>query len=449
MIVGNNMLLYIDNNSRLAANRLLHHIRNILEHMGLHQASSGIYDKWIYLIIIALQSFLAMFVLSWLSNFLLKRILQHRKGAFWSTLYRSQLISHALWFLPPTSIHIMLPFAFEGSLLSSLQRVCVIALVWVMVGVSNTFATLLWDAFYEHSRMRGRPMKGILQIIHGVFIALGCIISVSILINRSPAALITGLGAFAAILLLIFKDTILGFVAGIQIAQYDMVRNDDWITIPGTIVDGVVTDVSLNTVKVRNYDNTLIMLPPYTLVSQPIQNWRGMKESGGRRIMQSIVVDLNSIHFCTPELIKRLSTHTIIANFIEKNSIAIYNPADDAGTHDALDNKHVGTNLALFRQYLTDYLTQHPDIQHQEMYTLMVRTLQPDSNGMPLQIYCFTNTTHWESYEIIQSQIMEYTVAMMPLFELYPFQNASARDYIAQSLVSQGYKPEDIGATGI
>jgi miniconductance mechanosensitive channel len=343
----------------------------------------------------------------------------------------------------------MLPFAFAGILLTSLQRMCMVALVWVFVSASNTFATLLWDAFYEHSRMRGRPMKGILQIIHGVFIALGCIITVSILINRSPTALITGLGAFAAILLLIFKDTILGFVAGIQLAQYDMVRNDDWITIPGTIVDGVVSDVSLNTVKVRNYDNTLIMLPPYTLVSQPIQNWRGMKESGGRRIMQSVVVDLNSIQFCTPELIKRLSTHSFITDFINHNGIITYDPMSDTTAHEALDNKHVGTNLALFRQYLTNYLTRHPDIQHQETYTLMVRTLQPDGNGIPLQIYCFTNTTHWESYEIIQSQIMEYTIAMMPLFELYPFQNASARDYIAQSLVSQGYKPEDIGATGI
>ena len=442
------MLLYIDNNSRRAANRLLHHIHDILEHMGLHQASSGIYDKWIYLIIIVVGSFLVMFVLSRLTNFILQRILQHRKGAFWNNLYQSQLISHLLWFIPPTSIHVMLPFAFYGSQLIYLQRMCIITLVWVLIAAANTFISLLWDAFYEHSRMRGRPMKGILQIIHGIFIALGCIISVSILINRSPTALITGLGAFAAILLLIFKDTILGLVAGIQIAQYDMVRNNDWITIPGTIVDGTVTDVSLNTVKVRNYDNTLIMLPPYTLISQPIQNWRGMKESGGRRIMQSVIIDLNSIQFCTPELVARISTHPTIAHFIEQNGIAIYNPTADASPHEALSSNQAGTNLALFRLYLTNYLTHHPDIQH-EGYTLMVRTLQPNGDGMPLQLYCFTNTTHWESYEIIQSQIMEYTVAMMPLFELYPFQNASGRYYIAQSLVSMGHSPQEIGATGI
>lgn len=442
------MLLYIDNNSGSVAHELLQDIRDILALMGLHNASSGIYDKWIYFAVVVIGSFLAMFVLSKLSSFVLQHILQHRKGAFWNNLYQSQFITRLLWLIPPISMHLMLPFAFAGVLLTSLQRMCMIALVWVMVCATNTFISLLWEAFYQHSRMRDRPMKGILQIIHGVFIALGCIITVSILINRSPTALITGLGAFAAILLLIFKDTILGFVAGIQLAQYDMVRNGDWITIPGTIVDGVVSDVSLNTVKVRNYDNTLIMLPPYTLVSQPIQNWRGMKESGGRRIMQSIIIDLYSVQFCTPALMARLFTHAVITEFVEQNGIIIYDPLSDTAPHEALDNKHVGTNLALFRQYLTHYLTQHPDIQHQG-YTLMTRTLQPDGNGIPLQLYCFTNTTHWESYEIIQSHIMEYTVAIMPLFELHPFQNASARDYIAQSLVSQGYKPEEIGAIGM
>lgn len=353
-----------------------------------------------------------------------------------------------LWFIPPASIHLMLPFAFGGIQLIYLQRLCIIVLVWVCVSVINTFIALLWDTLYRRSRMRDRPMKGLVQIVHGFFIALGCIITVSTLINRSPTALITGLGAFAAILLLIFKDTILGFVAGIQLAQYDMVRNGDWITIPGTIVDGVVCDVSLNTVKVRNYDNTMIMLPPYTLVSQPIQNWRAMQESGGRRIMQSVVVDINSVQFCTPELMERLLAHAFIVDFIEKSGVTIYNPLSDKTAHEALDNKFIGTNMALLRYFLTCYLSQHPDIQHSG-YTLMIRTLQPEGNGIPLQIYCFSNTTHWESYEIIQSQILEYTVAVMPMFELYPFQNASARDYIAQSLVSQGYKPDEIGATGI
>lgn len=442
------MLYLINNNSHLSVGALLEHIRHILMRMGLHHAADGRYDGWIYLVLAVLLSFAAMYILDKATGYILQRILQQRKAAFIEALYQSHIITQILWFIPPGCIHLVLPYVFDGIVLTILQRVCIVVLVWVMINAINTIITLLWNVLYARSRMHNRPMKGILQIVHGVCIALGCIVTVSILIDRSPTVLITGLGAFAAVLMLIFKDSILGLVAGVQLSQYDMVRNDDWITIPGTIVDGVVVDVSLNTVKVRNYDNTLIMLPPYTLISVPIQNWRGMKESGGRRIMQSVIVDINSIQFCSEELMQRISQHQFIADFIAKKGIKTYYPANDAIPKEVLSNNSVGTNMMLFRYYLTDYLMQHPDIQH-EGYTLMVRTLQPVADGMPIQIYCFTTTTHWESYEFIQSQIMEYIVAIMPLFELYPFQNASGREYIAQSLIAQGYKPGDIGATGI
>ena len=442
------MLYLINNNSHLSVGALLEHIRHILMRMGLHHAADGRYDGWIYLVLAVLLSFAAMYILDKATGYILQRILQQRKAAFIEALYQSHIITQILWFIPPGCIHLVLPYVFDGIVLTILQRVCIVVLVWVMINTINTIITLLWNVLYARSRMHNRPMKGILQIVHGVCIALGCIVTVSILIDRSPTVLITGLGAFAAVLMLIFKDSILGLVAGVQLSQYDMVRNDDWITIPGTIVDGVVVAVSLNTVKVRNYDNTLIMLPPFTLISVPIQNWRGMKESGGRRIMQSVIVDINSIQFCSEELMQRISQHQFIADFIAKKGIKTYHPANDAIPKEVLSNNSVGTNMMLFRYYLTDYLMQHPDIQH-EGYTLMVRTLQPVADGMPIQIYCFTTTTHWESYEFIQSQIMEYIVAIMPLFELYPFQNASGREYIAQSLIAQGYKPSDIGATGM
>lgn len=432
------------NDPRNLAHRLLDGIREGLAHMGLADAIDGRYDKWIYFVVIILASLLVMYLLRIVAGFILQRIAQHRKAAFIREIVDSHIVPRSLWLIPPAGLHVMLPFAFGGNTttLDYLQRICGVAIVVVLVNILNTLATIFWHTFYDNSRLRNRPMKGILQIIHGIFIALGCIISVSIIINRSPTVLITGLGAFAAVLMLIFKDSILGFVAGIQLAQYDMVRNGDWITIPGTIVNGVVTDVSLNTVKVRNYDNTTIMLPPYTLISQPIQNWRGMKESGGRRIMQSIIIDLNTIQFCTEELFAKLSSKPIIGNYIESNHITTHPQQPDGTPLDALAADSVETNLGLFRQYILHYLSTHPDIQH-DGYTLMVRTLEPDMNGIPLQIYCFTTTTHWESYEVIQSQIMEYIAAILPMFDLYPFQNASGRDYIAQSLIAQGYSPED------
>ena len=430
--------------ARDVAHRLLQSIREGLAHIGLADAIDGRYDKWIYLVIIVAALFLAMYLLRWVVGFVLHRIARHRKAAFVRELVDSRIASRILWMLPPGGLHIMLPFAFAGSTttLDYLQRICGVAIIIVLVSILNTLATIFWHTFYDNSRLRNRPMKGILQIVHGIIIALGCIIAVSVLINRSPTVLITGLGAFAAVLMLIFKDSILGFVAGIQLAQYDMVRNGDWITIPGTIVNGVVVDVSLNTVKVKNYDNTTIMLPPYTLISQPIQNWRGMKESGGRRIMQSIIIDLNTIQFCSQRLIDRLSEQAFLRDFMEKCNIGVYAPAENAVPQDALSASSTETNLGIFRRYILHYLSVHPDIQH-EGYTLMVRTLEPDMNGIPLQIYCFTTTTHWESYEIIQSQIMEYIAAVLPMFDLYPFQNASGRDYIAQSLIAQGYSPED------
>ena len=425
------------------AHKLLLKIREGLSHIGLSHALDGVYDKWIYLVIVVVCALVMVFVLQYVVLYLLKRLSDHHRMAFIDEIINSQLIARTLWIIPPLAVHIMLPFAFDTTKLlhDYLQRVCNIFIVCVVVNSINTFITILWNIFYTHSKLRNRPIKGVLQIVHGVIIACGCIISVSIFIDKTPTVLFTGLGAFAAVLMLIFKDTILGFVAGIQIVQYDMVRNGDWITLPGTIVDGVVTDVSLNTVKVRNYDNTTIMLPPYTLVSQPLQNWRGMSESGGRRIMQSIVIDLNSIQFCNDSLMQKLSTQPIIKDFISNGKITTYNPLEGGAPLDALRTDSVETNLGLFRMFLWQYLLQHPDIQHTG-YTLLVRTLEPDTNGIPLQIYCFTTTTRWEQYEIIQSQIMEYIAAILPLFELFPFQNASARDYILQSLVSQGYKPK-------
>lgn len=416
------------------AQGVLESIRLALTHIGLHDAIDGRYDKWIYCVIILATSIVIMLLLRMITGYIMRRISQYKRATFVRDLYNSHFISRLLWLIPPVGVHIMLPYAFTDTTHTLLQRLCNIAIVTIFVYAINTLISVLWDTFYQRSKLRNRPMKGVVQIIHGIIIALGCIISVSILINRSPTTLITGLGAFAAVLMLIFKDTILGFVAGIQLAQYDMVRNGDWITIPGTIVDGIVCDVSLNTVKVRNYDNTTVMLPPYTLISQPLQNWRGMKEAGGRRIMRSIIIDADAITFCTDEMIEKLKSHPHIAQFIADNNITLINPLDTSTATDVSPTDIVETNMGLLRRYLRYYLQHHPRIQ-QEGFTTLVRTLEPEVNGIPLQLYCFTNTTHWEEYEIIQSQVIEYVTSILPLFGLYMFQNASSRDYLEQARI--------------
>lgn len=424
------------------AHSLLDKIRIFLSHCGLPDALQGKYDSWIYIFIVAIIAFAVMAILRFLLSYLLVPLRRRKKGTLIREIVDSHVVAHFLWTLPPLAVLVMtqLAIAHETPGMRFVERLCAIAVVCTTVWTINTLITAIWNVISIKGDMRNRPMKGLAQIIQGIFIGIGVIISVSILINRSPTVLITGLGAFAAVLMLVFKDSILGFVSGVQLSQYDMIRKGDWIEIPGTPVNGTVLDVTLNTVKVQNFDNTYITLPPYTLISQSVQNWRGMTESGGRRIMRSYTIDLNTVRFCTPEMLDSLSQIELLKPFIEQKKAEqaagkVVNTDDPAGAV----NGSIDTNLGLFRAYLALYLKNNPYI-HGEEYTLMVRSLEPTENGIPLQIYCFTRTTDWVSYESIQSEIFEHIAAIMPRFELYPFQNASGRDYITQSLLSSGYK---------
>ncbi len=433
-------------NSDSIAHSLLHNIREALEEWGLSGAIDGRYDKWIYLIVFTIAALITIYILRHITSAILHNISTQLRNTFIREILNTQLIKTLLWLLLPMSLLIMLPFAFRESPLAYewIHRLCSIAIVIIVVQTINIAATIAWNLFSKRESMRNRPMRGLIQIVHGIFIGLGVITIISILINRSPIALITGLGAFAAVLMLVFKDTILGFVAGMQLTQNDIIRNGDWITLPGTPINGIVEDVSLNTVKIRNYDNTIMTIPPYSLVSQVMQNWRGMKTAGVRRIMRGYLIDLNSVKFCTNELLNKLSNISILHDFIEKKrSQSAHGIASNTHNPTGLVDGTIETNLGLFRAYLALYLRQHSDVES-DRYMFMARTLEPTENGIPLQIYCFSNTIHWESYESIQSEIMEHIAAIMPKFELYPFQNASGRDYIVQSLLAAGYSPQSL-----
>lgn len=271
------------------------------------------------------------------------------------------------------------------------------------------------------------PIKGFLQGVKIVVFVVCFILVVSALLNRTPFFLLSGLGALTAILMLIFKDAILGFVAGIQLAGNKMVANGDWISMPQYGADGAVIDVALTTVKIQNWDKTVTTVPTYALISESFQNWRGMFEAGGRRIMRSINIDIGSIRLCTPEMLERYAKIEHIHTYLgeKQDEIARYNREHGVNESCRVNGRRL-TNVGTFRAYITAYLRNHPDI-NQDL-TFLVRQLQPTEHGLPIQIYVFSKVTAWADYEAIQADIFDHLLAVAPEFDLRIFQAPSGAD---------------------
>lgn len=428
----------MDNSYRFA-HSLQEGIKDFLKYIGFSSDLIERLDTIIYLFLILVIAFLIAWVIKLILIFPVRHLLRYKKIKSLKLAMRQRIFSHITWAIPPLIIIPLLPLALKNdpNTLDLMEKICWIAFIIALFTTFNSLIKVLWDIFSQTDKVRSRPIKGMVQIVQGALFFIAVIIIFSIILGKSPVALITGLGAFAAVLMLIFKDSILGFVAGVQLGQNDMVRIGDWIVVANNMANGVVMDITLNTVKVQNFDNTIVTIPPYSLISGAFQNWRGMVESGGRRIMRSYNIDLNTVHFCTPEMLENFKSIPILKEFIEKKQEQqaegkVMNTENKAG----LVNGTIETNLGLFRAYLALYLKQHPFIN--QSLTLMVRTLEPDVNGIPLQIYCFSSDKVWESYESIQAEILEHTAAMLPRFELYPFQNASGRDYINSAMITAG-----------
>ena len=279
--------------------------------------------------------------------------------------------------------------------------------------------------------------------------ALICgILIVSILIGKSPAILLTGLGASAAVIMLIFRDSILGFVSGIQLSANDMLKVGDWITVPKYGADGSVIEVSLTTVKVQNWDNTIVTLPPYLLVSDSFQNWRGMQASGGRRVKRSVNLDMTSVKFCTPDMLARYRNIDIIREYIDQTEQRVeeYNAAHGIRPGERKINGLHQTNLGVFRAYLERYLRNEVPVN--KGMTLMVRQLQPTETGLPMELYFFTDTVVWVDYERIQSDVFDHVLAVIPEFDLRVFQNPSGSDIEALRHLREPGAPAKPAVTG-
>lgn len=319
-------------------------------------------------------------------------------------MVKHKVIHHLIHILPGILMYMLLPMAFVHgkTLLLVSQKICVIYMIFALLLALNSSLLMLLDILNGKENLKNRPMKGFIQVLQVLVFFIGGIVIVSIIVDKSPATLFAGLGASAAILMLVFKDSILGFVAGIQLSANDMIRPGDWVTIPSTNANGIVEEITLNTVKIQNFDNTISTVPPYSLVNGSFQNWRGMTESGGRRVMKSIFLDLTTLKFCTPEMLDTFRKEIPL--------LADYQPEEGV----------VPTNSQVFRVYVERYLCSLP-VVNQDL-DLIISQKEATEYGVPIQIYFFSRNKVWKEYERIQSDIFDHFFAMVPKFELKVYQ---------------------------
>uniref|UniRef100_UPI003FEFF088 mechanosensitive ion channel family protein n=1 Tax=Alistipes shahii TaxID=328814 RepID=UPI003FEFF088 len=338
---------------------------------------------------------------------LLQKISARTKAVWDDHLFSDKVMHRAARLIPPLIWYVLLRVAFYDTpvLLNVLHKACLIYLIVAVLQLVAAFLDTLYEISSRHETLRNRPLKGVYQMIKLLAVCVGAILIVSILIGQDATAVLAGLGASAAIIMLIFRDSILGLVAGVQLSANDMLRPGDWITMAKYGADGYVTEVTLTTVKVQNFDKTITTIPPYALVSDSFQNWRGMWDSGGRRIKRSLLIDASSVHNCTAAELAALREKGLAGTTPDAEPVV---------------------NLYALREYAARYLKGHPGIHPDLMQ--MVRMLQPTPEGIPVEVYCFTRETDWVAYEAVQGAVFDHLFAVLPDFGLRPYQRSSDRE---------------------
>ncbi|CAM2008063.1 mechanosensitive ion channel family protein [Acanthopleuribacter pedis] len=408
----------------------------IHDHLGALGPGSQTLAGLLALLLLAI----GIFTLSFLANLIAKRYILRVLGYIitrtknkWDDVFLERKVFNRLSHLAPAIvIYISAAFVFPAHethpMEMLMRRAAMVYMIVVSLLVLNSFFSAVADIYSNFDISRNRPIKGYIQALKIIIYLFAGILIISTIIDRSPLILLSGLGALTAILLLVFKDTILGFVAGIQLASNNMVRPGDWISMPKYGADGDVIDVTLTMVKVQNWDKTISYIPIYSLISDSFTNWRGMSESGGRRIKRALNIDMTTIRFMSDEDLAKMRKITLLKDYLAAKDKEI----DDHHRTTQTDTSHPAnvrrqTNIGIFRAYVEFYLRRHPKI-HQEM-TLIVRQLAPTSEGLPVEIYCFSNDQAWAAYEGIQGDIFDHLLAVVPLFELQVFQAPSGRDF--------------------
>ena len=404
-------------------------------------------DKGTVELVTAVISLLLVLLLAWLANSIVKgfvlglvRSLAKRSETRIGEHFLKEKFFHRLSHLAPAFVISILSPVFLAPydvLLGIIETAVNLYLVIIALWSIDALINALHDSYEEFTLSSKLPLKGICQAIKLVINATGVIFVLSILLDKSPLYFFSGLGALTAVLLLVFKDVILGLVAGIQLTANNMVRKGDWVEMPKYGADGDVIDVSLTTVKVQNWDKTITTIPAHALVSDAFKNWRSMGESGGRRIKRSISLDISSVRFLKRSEVEDLEKIECIQPYLNAITSEIGGKGmnlEELGLVSSLLNGRNLTNIGTFRAYCKEYLSAHPKI-HQEGMTFLVRQLAPTEKGVPIEIYVFANDTRWVEYEGIQSDIFDHLLASLPIFGLRAFQLPS--DFSVTQIVSQ------------
>jgi len=376
-----------------------------------------------------------LFAVAWLANWVARRIVLKLLGRLLGRLpfqaevaHFNAIVARLANIVPALIIRRgigTVPHLPQWSI-SLVESICAMVIILTIAMAISGGLNLVNALYQRRPDSRNRPIKGYVEVAKLVIYAAATILMIATLMDRSPLLLLSGLGAMAAVLMLVFKDTILGLVASVQIGSNDMVRIGDWIEMPQYNADGDVIDIALHTVKVQNFDKTVTTIPTYRLIEQSFRNYRGMFESGGRRIMRSLVIDQNSVHFLSDDELASLSRFTLLDGYLRSKQEDVSQWNSSHPVRDVVDCRRL-TNIGTFRAYVEAYLRAHPHVSND--MSMIIRQLAPSELGLPLQIYAFTTTTAWAEYEGIQADIFDHLIAIMPEFGLRLFQRPAGHDF--------------------
>ena len=391
-------------------NSLLGDIKDILMGYGLNRVKAGYLSMAILIGIIVILCIIINIITKNIILRILGKIIHRDKHLWYKVMLERNVFSRIANLLPGIVVYLFAP-AFGKEAVGYIHRACAIFIAVISVFVISALLNAIDDVYRNYPISKARPIKGFLQICKIIFYIIVVVIIIGILMDQNPLVLLSGIGALAAVFSFVFKDSILGFIAGIQLTSNDMLRIGDWIEMNKYGADGDVVDITLNTVKVQNFDKTIVTIPAYSLVSDSFRNWRGMTEFGGRRIKRSVIIDVSSIQFCTPEMLEKYKKIHYLKSYIEEKEEELQKYNKKFGEEDELNIK----------QYLRDNPRLHSGTQ-------MVRQLPQEANGLPLEIYVFTDDIKWENYERIQSDIFDHIFAVAKEFDLRIFQSPTGYD---------------------